>query len=104
MLCSSMPFKHPQSERSRSIGNVLFDTCTRVREFEFQCSRMPLYMATSSALDGFVFLTGFSSAARGRTTKNARAVTRCAAPERWCHLRESRVIESLDEETARHPA
>ena len=43
-------------------------------------------------------------AARGRTTKNARAVTRCAAPERWCPPRESQAIESPDEGTARHPA
>src|ERR1017187_2905147 len=42
--------------------------------------------------------------ARGRTTENARAVTRCAAPERWCHPQASQAIESPDEGTARHPA
>ena len=43
-------------------------------------------------------------AARGRTTENARAVTRCAAPERGCHSQASRAIRLPGEETARHPA
>ena len=43
-------------------------------------------------------------AACGRTTENARAVTRCAAPERWCHPQASRASESPDEGTARRPA
>jgi hypothetical protein len=42
-------------------------------------------------------------AARGRM-ENARAVTKCAAPERWCHPQASQAIESPDEGTARHPA
>jgi hypothetical protein len=43
-------------------------------------------------------------AARGRTTENARAVTRCAAPERWGHPQASRAIGLPGEEAARHPA
>jgi hypothetical protein len=42
--------------------------------------------------------------ARGRTTENARAVTRCAALERGCHQQGSRAIGLPGEETARHPA
>src|SRR6202034_2279836 len=43
-------------------------------------------------------------AARGRTTENAQAVTRRAAPERGCHPQASRAIGLPGEETARHPA
>ena len=43
-------------------------------------------------------------AARGRTTENAQAVTRRAAPERGCHLQARRAIGLPGEETARHPA
>src|ERR1700728_3824799 len=42
--------------------------------------------------------------ARGRTTENARAVTKCAAAERGCHPQASRAIGLPGEETARHPA
>ena|ERR1700733_4657569 len=45
-----------------------------------------------------------SLAARGRTTENAQAVTRRAAPERGCHPQASRAIGLPGEETARHPA
>ena len=47
---------------------------------------------------------GFHLAARGRTTENARAVTKCAAAERGCHPQASRAIGLPGEETARHPA
>jgi hypothetical protein len=43
-------------------------------------------------------------AARGRTMENARAVTRCTAPERGCHPQASRATRLPGEETARHPA
>ena len=32
-----------------------------------------------------IFLPALTLTACGRSTKNARAKTRCAAPERWCH-------------------
>jgi len=43
-------------------------------------------------------------AARGGTTKNARAATRCAAPERWCHPQTSRASASADKGSGRCPA
>ena len=44
-------------------------------------------------------------AARGGTTETARAVMKCAAPERGCHHPEtSRAIWLPGKETARHPA
>jgi hypothetical protein len=42
-------------------------------------------------------------AARGRTTENPRAVTRYAAPERWCHPQASHASES-PEGSGRHLA
>jgi hypothetical protein len=49
-------------------------------------------------------VAGKSLAARGGTTKNARAATRCAAPERWCHPQTSRASASADEGSGRCPA
>ena len=43
-------------------------------------------------------------AARGRTTENAQAVTRRAAPERGCHPQASRAIGLPGDENPRHPA
>jgi hypothetical protein len=43
-------------------------------------------------------------AARGRTTENAQAVTRRAAPERGCQPQASRAIGLPGDENPRHPA